>query len=355
MLYFKNLSDLVVVVLVGAGSIFIGHILNLLLFKVYSRVAKHIPNSDLIPKYLRFFSRLLIIVFIFSIIVPFFNFHNGTTIGFAFKFILIAYIGIFAFGFVRLTYIFEEFILRRYNIKLQDNLEARKVYTQTKFIKKVIIIIISLIGMSFILMQFNEVREIGTTILASAGIIGVIIGFATQKTLNLVIAGLQVAITQPIKIDDVLIIDKEWGRVEEISLTYVILRIWDLRRLVIPINYFIENSFQNWTRISANLLGTVFIYVDYGVNVDDIRRELGNILQTTDLWDKQAWGLQVTNATERTLELRALMSASDSSKLWDLRCLIREKLIKFIGNNYPQSLPKIRNELTGQLKDSVKN
>lgn len=348
MLHFKNISDLIVIILAGTGSLIIGQLLNLLFFKIYGGVTKHISNSDLITKHLRFFSRLLIIVFIFSIVIPFFHFNDNNTIKLILKFILIAYIGIFAFGFVKLTYILEEFILRKYNINIQNNLEARKIYTQTKFIKKVIMIIITLIGLSFILMQFNEVKEIGTTILASAGIIGVIIGFATQKTLNLVIAGLQIAVTQPIKIDDVLIIDGEWGRVEEISLTYVVLRIWDLRRLVIPVNYFIENSFQNWTRTSANLLGTVFIYTDYNVNVDNIRRELEAMLQTTDLWDKQAWGLQVTNTTERTLELRALMSASDSSKLWNLRCLIREKLIKFIGDKYPESLPKTRNKLSKQ-------
>ena len=262
-----------------------------------------------------------------------------------FKFIIIAYIAIIAYGLIKSTYVLEEFVIRKYNIKTLDNLEARKMYTQAKFLKKIIIIIIAVIALSFILMQFKAVKEIGTAILASAGIASVIIGFASQKTLNLFIAGLQIAITQPIKIDDVLVINGEWGRVEEISLTYVVLKIWDLRRLVIPINYFIENSFQNWTRASANLLGTVFIYTDYNIDVEDVRRELLAALQETALWNGEAWGLQVTDATEKTLQLRALVSANDSSKLWDLRCLIREKLVEFIGKKYPQSLPKTRNEV----------
>lgn len=348
MLNFKNISDLVMVIIAGVGSVIIGYLLTLLIFKIYPYITKYIPNSDLIPKHMRLFLRILIIIFAFSVIFPFLHFNNNATIIIASKFMIIAYIGIFAFGIIKSTYILEELIIRKYNIKTQNNFEARKVYTKTKFLKKILIIIIALVGLSFILMQFKEVKEIGTAILASAGIIGIIAGFAAQRTLNLFIAGLQIAITQPIRIDDVLIIDGEWGRVEEVSLTYVVLKIWDLRRLVIPINYFIENSFQNWTRVSANLLGTVFIYTDYSVNVDYIREELLNILKTTDLWDKKTWGLQVTDAKEQTLELRALMSASDSSRLWDLRCFVREKIIAFIKDEYPQSLPKTRNKLIKQ-------
>ncbi len=345
MLDFKDIGGVILIILVAMGSIFIGNILNIIFFRFYSYAVKNVSNADLISKHLKSFFRLLIIVFIFSIIIPFLHFHNPATNGILLRLIIIAYIGIFAFACIKSTYIIEELIIRKYNIKEQDNLDARKINTQAKFLKKILIIVIVLIALSFILMQFSAVKEIGTTILASAGIISVIIGFAAQKTLNLFLAGLQIAVTQPIKIDDVLIINGEWGRVEEISLTYVVLKIWDLRRLVIPINYFVENTFQNWTRNSANLLGTVFLYVDYSVNADDIRQELLVLLESTDLWDKQVSGLQVTNATEHALELRALMSAADSSKLWNLRCFIREELIEFIGNKYPQSLPRTRNKL----------
>jgi hypothetical protein len=182
--------------------------------------------------------------------------------------------------------------------------------------------------------------------LASAGIVGLVIGFATQKTVSTVLAGLQIAITQPIRVDDVVIVENEWGRIEEITLTYVVVRLWDLRRLVVPITYFIEKPFQNWTRVSADLMGTVSIYSDYTLPVQSLREELHSILRASNLWDGRVWGLQVTGATERALELRALMSASDASSAWDLRCDVREKLVAFIQNKYPESLPRLRAELS---------
>ena len=195
------------------------------------------------------------------------------------------------------------------------------------------------------LMTFDRVRSLGAAILASAGIFGIVIGVAAQKTIGTFIAGFQIAITQPIRIDDVVVVENEWGRVEEITLTYVVIKIWDQRRLVVPITFFIEKPFQNWTRVSADLLGTVFIYVDYTIPVEAVREELRRILDKSHFWDKKVSGLEVTNTTERTVELRALVSAADSSNLWNLRCEVREKLIAFIQKNYPSSLPKLRAEL----------
>jgi small-conductance mechanosensitive channel len=192
------------------------------------------------------------------------------------------------------------------------------------------------------------VRQLGTAILASAGIIGVVVGMAAQRTISTFIAGLQIAFTQPIRVDDVVIVENEWGRIEEITLTYVVVRIWDLRRLVVPITYFIEKPFQNWTRVTADILGTVFIYVDYTVSVDAVREQLQKILNDCELWDKKVCVLQVTNTTEKTVELRALMSAEDASKAWTLRCHVREKLVEFVQKNYPNALPKIRAELDKQ-------
>jgi small-conductance mechanosensitive channel len=195
------------------------------------------------------------------------------------------------------------------------------------------------------LMTFEKVRQLGTTILASAGVVGIVVGMAAQRTIATFIAGLQIAITQPIRVDDVVIVENEWGRIEEITLTYVVVRIWDLRRLIVPITYFIEKPFQNWTRISADILGTVFIYTDYTVPVDAIREQLQKILNESEHWDKKVCVLQVTSATDRTMELRALMSAADASMAWTLRCEVREKLIEFIKAEYPQALPKVRAEL----------
>jgi small-conductance mechanosensitive channel len=196
-------------------------------------------------------------------------------------------------------------------------------------------------------MTFDKVRYLGASILASAGIAGIIIGLAAQRSLGTILAGIQIAITQPIRLDDVVIVENEWGRVEEINLTYVVVRIWDLRRLVLPITYFIEKPFQNWTRISADLLGTVFIYMDHTIPVQKIREALHDILTQSGLWDGKVWGLQVTNATEKTLELRALMSAADSSQAWNLRCLVRERIVDFIHQHYPGSLPALRTHLSG--------
>jgi len=247
---------------------------------------------------------------------------------------------------IKLVYVLEDLILDQYRIDLKDNLEARRIHTQIQILKKVVIVVVGVLALATALMTFEKVRQLGTTLLASAGIVGIIVGLAAQKSISTLFAGIQMAITQPIRIDDVVIVENEWGRIEEISLTYVVVRIWDLRRLIVPITYFLEKPFQNWTRMSADLLGTVFIYVDYTVPVEAVRSELKRILENSKLWDGRVSVLQVTNATERTVELRALMSAADSSSAWELRCDVREKLIGFIRQNYPDSLPKVRAELT---------
>jgi len=194
------------------------------------------------------------------------------------------------------------------------------------------------------LMSFERVRQLGTAIFASAGILGIVIGFAAQRSISTVLAGLQIAITQPFRIDDVVIVEGEWGRIEEITLTYVVVRIWDLRRLVLPITYFLEKPFQNWTRESADLLGTVFLYTDYTIPVQEVREELHRILQESELWDGKVWNLQITNMTEKSVELRALMSAQEASTAWNLRCEVREKLLDFIQSKYPGALPRVRAE-----------
>jgi small-conductance mechanosensitive channel len=194
-------------------------------------------------------------------------------------------------------------------------------------------------------MMFESVRQLGTNILASAGIAGIIVGFAAQRSIATLLAGLQIAITQPIRVDDVVIVENEWGRIEDITLTYVVVRVWDARRLVLPITYFIERPFQNWTRTSADLLATVFLHVDYRAPLDAIREELSRILHESPYWDRRVNVLQVTEARERTMEIRALASAADASLAWDLRCEVREKLIQFLQAHHPESLPRVRAEL----------
>lgn len=239
-----------------------------------------------------------------------------------------------------------EMILRQYDLGVEDNLKARRVYTQFKILERIIIFLVILIATGIILMTFEGIRRIGISLFASAGVAGVIIGFAAQKLIASVLAGFQIAITQPIRIDDVVIVENEWGWIEEINLTYVVVRIWDKRRLIVPTTYFIEKPFQNWTRVSADILGTVFIYTDYSVPVDLLREAFLEMLKETDLWDGKVGVMQVTNATDRVMEIRALMSAANSPTSWDLRVLIREKLIAYLQEHHPDALPRTRVELT---------
>lgn len=265
-------------------------------------------------------------------------------------FIRILLIALFGWVAIKIIYVLRDALLNRYNINTRDNVRARSVHTQMCVITNIIVVVIVVLTVSFILMSFPQVRHIGVSILASAGILGIVIGFAAQKTLGNLIAGIQIAIAQPIRLDDVVIIEEEWGWIEEITLTFVVVRIWDLRRMVVPISYFLEKPFQNWTRTAADLLGTVFIYTDYTVPVKEVRNELTRILENSSRWDKKVNVLQVTNATDKTVELRALMSAVDSPNMWDLRCEVREKLLEFLQQRFPECLLRIRIEMNkGEL------
>jgi small-conductance mechanosensitive channel len=245
-----------------------------------------------------------------------------------------------------IIYTVKELILRRYDIQAKDNLKARAVHTQVNVLVRIALVVVSFIAFSAILMMFESIRTLGASLLASAGVVGVIVGFAAQKSIAALLAGLQVAVTQPIRIDDVVIVDGEWGQVEEINLTYVVIRIWDLRRLIVPISHFLEKSFQNWTRISADLLGSVYLYADYTLPVQPVRNELHRILARSPHWDGKVWRLHVTNLSEKTVELRALMSARDSSTTWELRCEVREQLLDYLQRHHGDCLPKTRAEVT---------
>jgi small-conductance mechanosensitive channel len=243
----------------------------------------------------------------------------------------------------------ERLVLQRYRIDVADNLRARAVYTQVTVLRKIAVTVIVIFTVASMLMVFESVRQFGTSILASAGIAGIIIGLAAQRSIATLLAGLQIAITQPIRVDDVVIVENEWGRIEDITLTYVTVKIWDERRLVVPITYFLERPFQNWTRTSAELLATVFLHVDYRAPLDAIREELTRILRESPYWDRRVNVLQVTEAREHTIEIRALASAADASLAWDLRCEVREKLVAFLQQHHPESLPRLRAELRSGL------
>ena len=239
----------------------------------------------------------------------------------------------------------ERALLARFDLDAKDNLRARQVYTQVHVMGRMVRVVIGVFAAASVLMLFSAMRHLGTSLLASAGIVGIVAGIAAQKTLSNLFAGIQIALTQPMRQDDVVIVEGEWGRIEEITLSYVVVRIWDDRRLVVPLGYFIEKPFQNWTRNSSELLGSVYVWVDYSFPIEHGREALKRIIEGNPLWDGRFWNLQVTDANERSMQLRVLATAADSSKSWDLRCQIREQFIDFIQRTHPRSLPLIRAEM----------
>jgi small-conductance mechanosensitive channel len=259
--------------------------------------------------------------------------------------LLVALIATAAWLLVRCVSALEGLAIHQYPIDKSDNLRARRVLTQVRVLGRTFNVLIVLLALSMILLTFPNVRQLGTSLLASAGVAGLALGFAAKPVLGNLIAGLQIALTQPIRLDDVVIIENEWGRIEEITGTYVVVKIWDERRLVVPLNWFMENPFQNWTRTSSKLIGTVFLWVDYGLPLEPLREELKRICAGAPEWDGWVCLLQVTDANEKAMQLRALVSSADSPLSWDLRCRVREGLIAFVQANYPQSLPRLRAEL----------
>ncbi len=238
-------------------------------------------------------------------------------------------------------------VAAQYPVDVEDNLNARRVQTQTQLLARTASFMVLVAGASMMLMTFPGARQVGASLLASAGVIGIVAGIAARPVFSNLIAGLQLALAQPLRIDDVLIIQGEWGRVEEITGTYVVLKIWDERRLIIPLQWFIENPFQNWTRSSAQIIGTVFIWVDYRMPLQPLREAAQAACSAAVEWDKRLCLLQVVEAGERSLQLRVLLTSGNSSLNWDLRCKVREALVDFMQREYPQFLPVVRVEGEG--------
>jgi small-conductance mechanosensitive channel len=224
-----------------------------------------------------------------------------------------------------------------------DGPEARTRLTQIMVLRRIAGFVVMVVGGALVLLQFDALRAVGTSLLASAGVAGIVIGFAAQRSIATLLAGLQISMTQPVRVGDVVVIEGEWGTIEEITLTYVVVKIWDLRRLVVPMTRILDSPFQNWTRAGSDILGTVFLHADYRVPVDALRQELKRFVKDRPEWDGKVVGVQVTDATNRTIELRALVSSADSSLNWDLRCAVREHLLGFLqrldGGAY---LPRVR-------------
>ncbi len=254
--------------------------------------------------------------------------------------------GVGAWLVVQMVEVAGDTLLSRYNYAdATDNYRQRKAYTQLLYIKRVVTFLAVIVAFAFVLFQFERVRELGTGLLASAGVAGIIIGVAAQKSLANLLAGFQIAFTQPLRIDDQVVIGGEFGRVEEITLTYVVIKVWDERRLIVPLNKIIEDTFQNWSRKSTSLIGTVMLYLDYGVDLDALRAEAERLTEAHELWDRRVANLLVTDNSETCMTVRVLASAATPGQAFDLRCALREGLLKYLREHAPGSFPQRREKI----------
>lgn len=245
---------------------------------------------------------------------------------------------------VALVYCFEDFLLLRFDVSVADNLRARRARTQVQLMRRMVITLVVIVDAGLVLSVFRNspIWHYGAGLLASAGLASLVLATAAKSSASNLLAGMQIALTEPIRLDDVVIVEGQWGKIEEITTTYVVVAIWDQRRLIVPLSYFIENSFQNWTRRSAELLGYPYLYVDYSVPVEPLRQEFRRVCESTPMWDKRVCVLQVTDLSSSMMQIRCLFSVRNSSDQWDMSCLVREKMVEFIRANYPEAFPRTR-------------
>ncbi len=263
---------------------------------------------------------------------------------------------VFAWFLGRLFQVGEDSVIARLGVEKADNLRARKMQTQLKVIRQMLVALVFFLAIVIVLMSIERLRDLGAGLLASAGIAGIVLGLAAQRTLSNIIAGFLIAFTQPIRMDDVLIVEGEWGRVEEITLSYVVIRIWDLRRLIVPISYFLDQPFQNWTRTEAKILGSVMLFLDYRIPLDALRAETERLVKNHPDWDGEVCGVQVTDTTDSAIQVRLLVSAGDSGRAWNLRCALREGIVGWLAEHHPDALPRMRTRIEpeGLFQDGFK-
>lgn len=241
----------------------------------------------------------------------------------------------------------EDLALQRYQVDAADNFEARRMRTQVSLVRRITVAVVAVLGAGAVLMTFPAARAAGATVLASAGLVGLVAALAAQSTLGNTFAGIQLAFGNALRLDDVVVVEGEWGRIEEITLNYVVVKIWDERRLILPSSYFTTTPFQNWTRSSSAVIGTVELDVDWTVPVDELREAARDVVQASDFWDGRAYALHITEATGGLVRARIMVSAANSSALWDLRCVVRERMIDWVQRSHPSALPRQRAELHG--------
>jgi small-conductance mechanosensitive channel len=330
------LVALVMVVVAFAMAVTVHALIQNLILRLW--IARH-PVVHALIRRTRGVTRYALILFLLSLVIPLLPLDPvATTL--ANKVFIAALILLIGWVVLLAANLSADHYVGRFQIGAPDDFLARKAVTQVEVLKRIVDALIIVVAIGFALMTFDSVRQLGLSLFASAGVVGIIAGVALRSVLANFFAGLQIALTQPIRIGDTVTVEGEFGNVEELSSSYVVIRLWDLRRLVVPLSYFIEKPFQNWTRSSSRILGTVFIHMDYTVPIETIRKRAREIVEASGFWDKQVFNVQVTDMKEAALEIRILVSAADSSKCWDLRCEVREKLIQFLRTEYPDALPR---------------
>lgn len=332
------------------------YVVSFIIIRLTAVVIQRITGSSrgLIKKKLGTSIRFLMAIIALNIADRYTHFENVDKYAID-KIIFLLLVAAIAMFLIKLSALVRDLLYERFEINEKNSLNSRKVRTQIDFLQKAFSVFVLLLAISVSLMSFERVREMGTSILASAGIASVIVGFAAQKSIANLFAGFQIAFTQPLRLDDVVVVEGEWGRIEEITLTYVVIIIWDQRRLIVPIGYFLEKPFYNWTRNSSDLMGVVYLYLDYSFPVDFVREELKRLLETEEarrFWDGRTATVLVTDITDRAMQLRILLSAASSGAAFDLRCLVREKLLQAISREFPGSLPKARIDNSDVLSSS---
>ncbi len=290
-------------------------------------------------------TRLALIILALSVALPVAPIPHDTEVWLA-RLLLMAIVGVVGWGAVTGLHISSELYLSRIRLDTPDNLLARKHITQVRVLLRTGDALLVLVTIGAALMTFDSVRQYGYSLFASASVAGIIIGLAARPVLANLLAGVQIAMMQPIRIDDTVVVEGEWGTIEDITTSYVVVRIWDLRRLIVPLAYFIEKPFQNWTRDTGELIGAVIFYLDYRAPIDVIREKLKQLCQNSKDWNGKVVSLQVIDCKESTVEVRATMSANSSGQVWNLRCTVREQMIDFLQREHPEALPRQRNELS---------
>jgi small-conductance mechanosensitive channel len=337
-----------------ACAILIASALHNSVVRLFRRLlANRFPQALSLFSAARKVTRFALVLFAVSLVLPLAPMESELKTILA-KILLLATIILIGWIALTATDLGADLYLLRFRLDTDDNLLARKHVTQVHVLKRAIDTLVILLTAGFALMSFESVRQYGVSLFASAGVAGLVAGLAARPLLSSLIAGVQIAMTQPIRIDDAVVVEGEWGWIEEITSTYVVIKLWDWRRLIVPLSYFIEKPFQNWTRDGAAIIGSVFLYVDYTVPVARVREKLTEIVEASPLWDGRVVNLQVSDAKDHVIELRALVSARTSPIAWDLRCEVREKLIAFLREEYPQALPRQRASVDlSRKRDSV--